>query len=171
MTPEPAGALYLVSTPIGNLELDLLGTWLNRFQTFSTVRASYGDNLAGRYGYSRLTASLSGALTSGAFENGIRLTYRSSTTLQGDYYDTSWSAEGCGARNLAGGDCRMGAYVRTDYSFSYTGIKNLTLSAHIRNLFNRPMALDRRFMDENVTPSVEDVQGRSVRLAVTYRFF
>lgn len=163
------GAKTRVGTPVGELEVELLGTWLNRFQTYYVGKGGYGDNMAGRYGYSRLSANLSGALSTGAFLNGLKLNYRSGTKLQGDYYDSSWSAQGCAAQGFPASECRLTAYLRTDYFFSYSGIPNLTLSAYISNLFNRPMALDRRVVD--VTPSVEDVQGRSLSIAVSYKFF
>jgi iron complex outermembrane receptor protein len=163
------GAKTRVATPVGELDLNLLGTWLNRFQTYYAERG-YGDNMAGRYGYSRLSANLSGALTTGAFVNGLRLAYYSGTKLQGDYYDTNWSKEGCAEQGIAARDCRVGAYVRTDYFFSYSGIQGLTINAHVRNVFNRAMALDRRAAFDAVTPPPEDAQRRSLAVSVTYRF-
>ncbi|MEO6280560.1 TonB-dependent receptor domain-containing protein [Roseateles sp.] len=164
------GAKTNVYTPVGDLELNVMGTLLNRFQAYSTVRGSYGDNLAGRYGYSRVSASVSGALTTGAFLNGLKLSYRSGTSLQGDYYDSNWNEQGCAAQQLSSGDCRRPAYVRTDYFFTYSGVRNLTLSAYISNLFNRPIPLDRKAID--VTPSsAEDVQRRSLHISVNYKFF
>jgi iron complex outermembrane recepter protein len=164
------GAKTRVGTPVGELELNLLGTWLNRFQTYYADRG-YGDNMAGRYGYSRLSANLSGALTTGAFVNGVKLVYYSGTKLQGDYADTAWSEQGCAEQQIAARDCRVGAYVRTDYFFSYSGIRNLTISAHVRNVFNRGMALDRRALwDNSVTPPPEDAQRRSLAVSATYRF-
>ncbi|MDR7297440.1 iron complex outermembrane receptor protein [Pelomonas aquatica] len=163
------GVKTSVDTPVGDLELNLMGTWLNRFQAYSTARGGYGDNLAGRYGYSRVSASFSGALTTGAVLNGLKLSYRSGTSLQGDYYDSGWDAQGCAARQLSSGACRLPAYVRTDYFFSYSGVRNLTLSAYVSNVFNRAMAVDRRAID--VTPSVEDAQRRSLHVSVNYKFF
>ena len=167
------GAKTRFGTRIGSLELNLLGTWLHRFQSYNTVKGGYGDNMAGRYGFSRWSTNLSAALTTGAFLNGLKLTYHSGTALQGDYYDTLWSTQGCVDNfRLAASECRVGAYVRTDYFFAYSGIRNLTLSAYISNLFNRPTPLDRKAMyyTGNSTPAVEDVQRRTLRLGLGYKF-
>lgn len=168
------GAKTRFGTPVGSLELNLLGTWLNRFQIHSAATGGYGDNLAGQYGYSRWSANLSAALTTGAFVNGVKLSYRSSTKLQDNSSDTVWSTQGC-ANNfgLAASECRVGSYVRTDYFVAYSGIRNVTLGAYVSNLFNRTTPFDRKafYYAGEQTPAVEDVQGRTLRLALDYKFF
>jgi iron complex outermembrane receptor protein len=162
------GARTRMTTRAGSLELSVLGTWLNSFQTYSEARGGYGDNLAGRYGYSRWNATFTGALSTGPFLNGVKLTYRSGTTLQGDYYDTDWSPEGCAAGGLSARECRVAASITTDYFFSYSGVKNLTLSAYVGNVFNRRAPLDRRAID--TTPPAQDVMGRTLHVSVNYKF-
>ncbi|WP_181179448.1 TonB-dependent receptor domain-containing protein [Methylibium rhizosphaerae] len=168
------GAKTRFGTPVGSLELNLLGTWLNRFQRYSTATGGYGDNLAGHYGYSRWSANLSAALTTGAFVNGVKLTYRSSTKLQDDSSDAVWSTQGCADNfGLAASQCRVGSYVRTDYFVAYSGIRNVTLGAYVSNLFNRTTPFDRKafYYAGEQTPAVEDVKGRTLRLALDYKFF
>jgi iron complex outermembrane receptor protein len=162
-----------VGTRAGMLDLGLMGTHLNRFLSYSPVLGGYGDNLAGRYGFPRWSATASAALTSGAFLNGLQLTYSSGMSLQGDYYDTQWNPQGCAANlNLSPDQCRVAAYVRTDYFFSYTGFRNLTLSAHVSNLFNRLPPLDRRALDAGgyKTPQLEEAQRRTLQISLDYRF-
>ena len=168
------GAKTRFGTPAGSLELNLLGTWLNRFQVHRAATGGYGDNLAGQYGYSRWSANLSAALTTGAFLNGLKLTYRSGTKLQDDSSDAVWSTQGCADNfGLAASQCRVGSYVRTDYFFAYSGIRNVTLGAYVSNLFNRATPFDRKafYYASDLTPPVEDVQGRTLRLALDYKFF
>jgi iron complex outermembrane receptor protein len=167
------GAKTRIGTPVGSLELSLLGTWLHRFQLYTSA-AGYGENLAGQYGYSRWSANLGAALTTGAFLNGLKLTYRSGTRLQDDSSDAVWSTQGCADNfNLPAAECRVGSYVRTDYFFAYTGVRNVTVSAYVSNLFNRATPFDRKafYFAGDQTPAVEDVQGRTLRLALDYKFF
>jgi iron complex outermembrane receptor protein len=167
------GAKTRFGTPVGSLELNLLGTWLHRFQAYTSV-AGYGDNLAGQYGFSRWSANLSAALTTGPFVNGLKLTYRSGTKLQDDASDAVWTTQGCADNfNLSANECRVGSYVRTDYFVAYSGIRNVTLGAYVTNLFNRATPFDRKafYFAGEMTPPVEDVQGRTLRLALDYKFF
>lgn len=167
------GAKTRLGTPMGSLELNLLATWLHRFQRYTSA-AGYGDNLAGQYGFSRWSANLSAALTTGAFVNGLKLTYRSGTRLQDDASDAVWTPQGCADNfNLSAAECRVGSYVRTDYFVSYSGIRNVTLGAYVTNLFNRATPFDRKafYYAGDLTPPVEDVQGRTLRLALDYKFF
>ncbi|MGM9489300.1 TonB-dependent receptor plug domain-containing protein [Ideonella sp. YS5] len=160
------------ATPLGGVELGLLGTYLISY------RPSYGDgsfspNLAGYYGNSRWKANLTTSLTSGEVVNGIRLNYRSGTSLQAYPDDTAWNAAGCVANfGLDARDCRVRASVTTDYFVTYSGIRNVTASAYVGNLFNQRPAFDRRAVYDNsdVLPALDDVMGRSLRLALNYKF-
>lgn len=160
---------------IGKLDLGFLATYLKSYYSYSTVINAYGNNLAGTYGYPRLTASLTAALTTGPFVNGIRIKHSSSTKLETDYFDDNWSVAGCAAKGISQADCRVGTTSRLDYFFSYTGVKNLTISAYVRNLLNQFPAFDQRALSDiggNVIPQeAEDAQRRTLKLSVEYKFF
>jgi len=157
----------------GQLETSVNATLLDKLQTYSIVNGRYGDNLAGRYGFSRLSATLSEALTTGAFVNGLKLTYYSGTSLQTDSTDTAWSPDNCAnTYQISRGDCRVGDLVVTDYFFSYDGIRNLTLGAYVGNLFGVLPPFDRRAMEEGgrSVPQLGEVTRRTLQLSMNYKF-
>ena len=159
-------------TPAGNLDLSLLGTYLVSYRP-SYSQGGSSSNLAGYYDHPRWTANLSAALTTGDVVNGVRLNYRSGTSLQAYPEDTAWNASGCVANfGLAAGDCRVRASLTTDYFVSYTGIRNVTASAYVGNLFNQHPSFDRRavYVGGDKLPTLEDVMGRSLRVALNYKF-
>ena len=163
------------SLPFGRLDVNGNGTYLLDLRNYAATRngGSWGDNLAGRYGYSKFTANLLGALTTGAFTNSMRLVYFSPQKLQGDYFDDEYTKEGCAANDWGPGVCRVGSEVRWDYNLSYNGIKNLTLSLNVRNLFDQRPPLDLKAFNSagGVIPqNLDDVAGRRVRVTAEYRF-
>jgi iron complex outermembrane receptor protein len=171
------GLASRLTVPVGRLDLNGNATYLLDLRNFAPTRngGSWGDNLAGRYGYSKFTANLLAALTTGAYTNSLRAVYFSPQKLQGDYFDEEYTREGCEANEWGPGVCRVGSEVRWDYNFSYSGIKNLTLSVNIRNLFDQRPPLDLKAFNRDgggiIPPSLDDVAGRRIRLTAEYRFF
>jgi iron complex outermembrane receptor protein len=159
----------------GKLDLQLLGTYLHSFYSYSTLKNDYGDNLAGRYSYPKLSTTLSAALTTGNFVNGVKATYYSGYSLQGDYYDTDWSTQGCADNGLTADQCRVGSYSRLDYFFTYSGIKNMTFNVYLRNVFNRYPPFDYKQLFLNgggvIPQQVEDAQRRTLKLSMNYKFW
>lgn len=170
-----AGARFKPS--FGRIDLTASATYLHDLYFFSPTLngGSYGDNLAGRYGAPKVAATFGVNLITGGFNNGIRAVYQSSTSLNGDYYDTQYTLEGCQARKWSADECGIKAYTRFDYNFSYTGFKNLTLSAFVRNITGKRPPIDLKGFNKDgggiIPQSAEDVQGRSIRLAMEYKFF
>lgn len=166
------GVQARVPLGVGKLDVELLVTYLNSYYAYSTLKNDYGDNLAGRYGYSRLGATL----TTGAFVNGFKVTHYSGTALQVDYYDTDWTPQGCADKHgLPADQCRIADYSRLDYFFTYAGIKDLTVNAYVRNLLNRYPPFDYRQLYLTggmvIPQQPEDAQRRTLKLAVTYKFW
>ena len=161
-------------TPFGRVNLDANLTYLLDLRYYSTTLGGYGDNLAGRYGAPKVVANTTLALDSGNFSNALRASYNSKTQLRGDFFDESYTAEGCADRGWNDSECRVGSYVRWDYTMAYRGLKGWTLTAFMRNIFNhRPPADLRSFSNGGggvIPQSYEDVQGRSLRLTAEYRF-
>jgi iron complex outermembrane receptor protein len=163
-----------VDTRYGRLDLLANATYLLQLKNFSATRNDYGDNLAGRYGYSKLVADVSAALQTGDFNNSLRLVYNSKTSLNTDYYDEAYTGAGCADLGWSSDECRVRAFARLDYNLRYTGIKNLTLSLYLRNVTNRRPPLDLRALNSDgggiIPQSYADVQGRMLRLTVEYKF-
>lgn len=165
------------TVPVGRLDINGNATYLLDLRNFAPTRngGSWGDNLAGRYGYSKLTANLMAALTTGPFTNSLRAVFFSHQKLQGDYFDEEYTREGCEANDWGPGVCRVDSEVRWDYNFAYSGIKNLTLSVNIRNLFDQRPPLDLKAVNRDgggiIPQNLDDVAGRRIRLTAEYRFF
>jgi iron complex outermembrane receptor protein len=160
------------ATPVGSVDLGLLGTYLINYRP-SYSDGGYSPNLAGYYGHPRWQANLTAALNSGDLVNGVRLNYQSSTSLKAYPDDTAWTPQGCVANfGLAASDCRVRASLTTDYFVSYTGIRNVTASAYVSNLFNQRPSFDRRAVYDggDALPTLDDVTGRSLRVALNYKF-
>ena len=170
------GAAARVNSRLGRWDLSLNATRLLDFKTYFADRdgGSYGDNLAGRYGYSKTVANFTAALQTGNLNNSLRFVWNSPTQLNGDYFDEQYTQAGCADRDWAPNECRIASYVRADYNVSYTGIKNLTLSAHVGNIFDRRPPIDYRAIDESgggvIPQDSNDVTGRTVRLTLVYKF-
>lgn len=168
------GAAARVPTRFGRVDVTGNATFLRELKNFSSTLNNYGDNLAGRYGSPKTVANLDATLTSGAWTNGLRLTYNSPTALQTDFFDETYNPQGCADQGYGPAECRVASYVRWDYHMSYTGIRNVTISAFVRNLFDHRPPLDLRAFGNlggGVVPqNIEDVQGRSLRVTLEYKF-
>ncbi len=170
------GGAARVDTGIGRMDVSLNATRLLELRQYYSERdgGSYGDNLAGQYDYSKTKVNLITALQTGNWNNSLRFVWNSPTTLKQEYYDDQYDDAACEERGWKAGECRIASYIRTDYNLSYTGIKNLTLSAHVTNLLNRRPPLNLRALDSDgggvIPQNSADVFGRVVRLAMEYKF-
>ncbi len=169
------GSAVRLKTAYGKLDLGLSATYLIELRSFSETLGTFGDNLAGRYGAPKVVANLSASLQKGKFTNGVRWVYQSATSLNSDFFDTIYTNAGCATKRWTNEECGVGHYFRLDYNFSYTGFKNTTISAFVRNVTNRRPAIDLRNLDRNgggvIPQDSEDVLGRSLRLTAEYKFF
>lgn len=162
--------------PVGRLRYELDGVYLIRYQEYSADLGRYGDNLVGRYGFSRWSVNNTFGLDHGDFHHSLRYVWNSGYSLQRDYNDTQWSTAACAAnQGLDASECRVGNFERWDYQITYTGIKNLEVGLHIRNLFARRPPTDYKDFLRNgggiIPQDREDVMGRVFKLALQYRFF
>jgi iron complex outermembrane receptor protein len=161
-----------IPTPIGAASVDVDATYLVAFRQWSTTRSGYGDNLAGRYGMPRWNMNLTGGLQAGDWRHTLRFAWASGTSLQGDFDDTTWSAQGCADNGIEPKDCKLGEYSRWDYGLSYSGIRNAVLGLYLSNLFNERPPVDLRAFGFGgiIPPDSEDVQGRMLKLSLQYKF-
>lgn len=163
------------ATPAGPLDVQLNGTYLLTFGYWYALRGGYGDNLVGRVGVPRVRGDISATMAAGPFTNALTWHYRSGTTMNGDYFDTDFSPENCPqTTGWTADQCRVGSTHYFDYFVAYTGVKNLTVSANVRNLFNRRPPVDLRGILVGggglIPQNVSDVMGRMLRVTVEYRF-
>ena len=161
-------------TPAGMLDLQFTGNYLLSNYFWYAARDGYGDNLVGHAGYPRLRADISGTLTTGPFTQALTWRYAAGTTLQGDYFDTTYSPDNCPkATGWSPEQCRYGRTHWFDYYLAYK-LANLTVSANVHNLFNRRPPVSLRSIAVGggglIPQDVSDVMGRMLRVAVEYRF-
>lgn len=161
-------------TPVGPLTLQLQASFLDRYQRWSPVLSSYGDNLAGRYGYPRWRGYLVGALETGPVANALRLNYTGKTTLQGDWFDSSWNEQGCAEQGIPAHDCQVKSFLTLDWAVTWTLVKGLVLGVNVRNVFDARPPRDWRALGESgsgvIPQSLLEAYGRTVRLSLAYKF-
>lgn len=156
-------------TPLGALNLKLDAVYQVDYRFWSPVRNGWGDNLAGRSGFPRWKLSHSMGLAWGAFHHTFSGTTTSGTLLQGDFFDTTYSPEGCAANGYTEAECRVAGYTRWDYALEYKPTKQVKLSAQVYNVFNlrAPIGVASwRNGGGILPPTSEDAKGRMLRLGV-----
>ena len=67
---------------------------------------------------------------------------------------------------------RVGSYELFDLQGQYVGVKNLTLTAGVRNLFNRipPTSVQEDYFQVGFDPTYADVKGRTLYVRAGYKF-
>lgn len=163
-----------INTSIGRVDINGNATYLLDFANFAPTKNSYGNNLAGTYGTSKLVANMSVALQTGNFNNSLRTIFEKGTSLNTDYFDNDYTIAGCKKKGWTDGECRIADYNRLDYNLTWTGIKDLTLSMYIRNLTDKRPPLNLRSFNATgggvIPQSREDVMRRMVRFTAEYKF-
>lgn len=157
----------------GATEWGLDASYLSRFRNWSGTRSAWGDNLAGRVGHPRLRGTASVTFKPGAWSHTVSAVGTAATSAQGDFFDTAYSPAGCVAAGFSPGDCRTGGTVRWDYALAWRGADQLTLAAHVRNVFRKriPFAMAPWLNGGGIFPPVdEDAKGRMLRLTLEWRW-
>lgn len=124
----------------------------------------YTQNYVGWRGAPRLSAVGKLGWSVGPWRANARINHYSGTQLAWGELDSLNTVEGCADRGVEAGDCRIRATTSTDLSLSFSGIRNLTLSAHLFNAFNQQAPVQRR------PGSSLPLWGRVGRLALEYQF-
>ncbi|MBV8633291.1 MAG: TonB-dependent receptor [Burkholderiaceae bacterium] len=157
-------------TSIGRLSATMDMTYLIGY--YDSSISDIHDNLAGQYGYSHLNGNITVSLDRENFLNSLRLNYTGGYWLRLGDSDTTWNIAGCAASNFSVDQCRVKAAKTVDYYFAYIGIKNLTVSANVLNLFAAKAPADlRAFGVGGIIPTAtQDAEGRMLRLAIDYKF-
>jgi len=153
-------------------KLSILGRSTYNISYYDTSVSTLQDNLVGQYGMPKWVAYLQTAWILPTMTNGLRFNWTSSYALQDGQSDSTWSIAGCAAAKVTAAECRVGRAQTLDYFFSYTGFKNLTLSANVRNVFFQRAPADlRSFGVGGIIPTnLQDAQGRMLQLRAEYTF-
>jgi iron complex outermembrane receptor protein len=67
-------------------------------------------------------------------------------------------------------DCNVDEWLTFGMAYSYTGFKNWTLSANVRNIFDTKAPYDPRYPNEGFNTSLHNGMGRYFRLTASYKF-
>jgi iron complex outermembrane receptor protein len=67
-------------------------------------------------------------------------------------------------------DCNVDEWLTFGAAYSYTGFKNWTLSANIKNLFDTKAPYDPRYPNEGFNGQLHNGMGRYFRLSASYKF-
>ena len=157
-------------TDFGRLSAAMDATYLIGY--YDSSISDIHDNLAGQYALPRLKGSLTLSFDMEHYLNSLRMNYTGGYWLQEGNQDTTWSVDGCAQNGFTPDQCHVKGSKTFDYYFAYTGIKNLTLSANILNLTAQRAPADlRAFGIGGIVPtSLQDAEGRMLRLAIDYKF-
>lgn len=162
--------------PLGmgwNLDSTLNSTYLIGYYDASIT--NYNENLAGQYGFPRVSANLTEGFGRGRFDNGFRINFVSSQLLQQGSVDSNWTLAGCASQNLTVVQCHVASNITTDYFLSYRPMPSLTITFNMLNIFASKAAQDQKAFGgtTGVIPpnsATQDVEGRFLKLGVTYKF-
>ncbi|MBK6853647.1 MAG: TonB-dependent receptor [Burkholderiales bacterium] len=158
-------------SPFGPIEWHLDASYLTRFRNWSDVRAGWGDNLAGRFGHPRLRGTTSITVKPGAWAHTLSAVGTSGTSLRGDFYDPTYTPEGCEGGGFTVNECRIASHLRWDYALTYSGLGDVTVSAHLRNVFRAryPIPMAAWLNGGGIFPPTdEDPKGRMLRVTLEW---
>jgi iron complex outermembrane receptor protein len=168
---EDLDVLYrLPKSILGNFTAHLTGTYTNMYE-FQTSKGSAWCQNVGQFGC--------GGLSLGSYSSGTNvMTFRWQHNLMLQWNNGPWAAtvaekyqsgyhDGTAVATSYYRD--ISSYSITNFTGSYSGIKNLTLSAGIQNLFAVKPPITNTQSTGLLTP-IDSIVGRAYMLSATYKF-
>ncbi|PRC93396.1 TonB-dependent receptor plug domain-containing protein [Solimicrobium silvestre] len=140
---------------------------------YDTSVSTANENLTGQYDMPQMVANFTLGWDYKGFSNSLRYNYTGGYDLQYGQNDTTWSLKGCATNGFSASQCRVASARTTDYALSYSGFKNLVLKMNLLNMFQQRAPADlRAFGVGGIIPSsLQDAEGRMLRLSVDYKFY
>ncbi len=163
----------------GNLELNALATWIIRYD-YQFEKGGPVYNGAGNFLLFE-TPKLRGNWGASYTESEFSVFFRYNFTGGWDYGDPSFN----NANNRSNptcylsatsttlaylGRCRVKSWTTVDIGGSYTGLKNWTFSAVLRNVEDKRAPYDPNQTTLGFNPSFHNPLGQNLNLSATYRF-
>ncbi|HEY2928577.1 TonB-dependent receptor [Piscinibacter sp.] len=145
------------ATPSGNWGLSMEGTYITSYR-YQRERGGAFIDAVGRYSDNapvfRWQHTLTGTWSQGPWGSTLAQRFKSSYTDQDPAF-------------------QVGAYAVWDLSVSWTGIKNLTVTAGINNLFDidPPKSVQNTTFQRGYDPRFSDPLGRTYMFRAAYKFF
>jgi iron complex outermembrane receptor protein len=154
-------------TALGNVSLRAAGTYYTAQRTRSTATSPWAE-------FNRTYAAPAWRSVLAATAEKGPWTYQILNRGTGAFYDTTQPQQNFGLLP-AGGLRRVGSHDETDVTVTYSGIKNLTLSAAVKNLFDRmppfsaTNATNNNFSQQGFA-ELYTSRGRYFQLTARYQF-
>ena len=158
-----------------SFENELNATYLLSFHDASI--AAFSENLAGQYAFPRLVANWTVGMGSPTWDTGLRVNFTSSMLLMDGSDDTNWTPAGCAAQGYTPHECHVGSNTTVDYFLLYTPNQRLSVSFNVINIAASKAPMDLKgFIGSGSgvippTSAIQDVEGRMIKLGVSYKFF
>ena len=152
-----SGTLRLPATSVGKFAVSMDGTYVTGFEYQREAGGAF-INALGRYSDNAPVFRWQHVLT-------VNWSYGSWGAIVAERFKSGYLDQD--------GVSQVGAYDVYDASLAWTGIKNLTLSAGIRNLFDRdpPKSVQNTTFQRGYDPRFADALGRTFLLRASYKFF
>jgi iron complex outermembrane receptor protein len=83
---------------------------------------------------------------------------------------TAYSLGGLPNYTVTNGDCNVDEWLTFGAAYSYTGFKNWTLSANVKNIFDTKAPYDPRETTAGFNSQLHNAMGRYFRLTASYKF-
>lgn len=157
---------------LGPVELRADATYLALLRNWSATRNGWGDNLAGRGGNSRWRLSAGATLRAGVWAHSLQATSTTSTPLHGDFFDTTYTTEGCAAQGYSVRDCTIAGHTRWDYALRFGPWQQFSFGLNIQNVLGTrtPVGVAGWLNGGGILPpTADDPRGRVMRLSVEWR--
>ena len=156
------------------LETAVNGTYTLSYHDASL--ADFSENLAGQYIFPKLVANWTVGFLHGAWDTGARLNYTGGYLLQTGSADTAWTAAGCLQAGLTVDQCHVRSNTTVDYFLAYSPTERLSIRFNMLNIAATKAPPDIKAFGgtAGVIPpqsALQDVEGRIIKLGVSYRFF
>jgi iron complex outermembrane receptor protein len=162
----------------------LTRTWLLDANLNGTYNLSYHDssitnfseNLSGQYFFPKLVANATLGIVHAAWDTGFRLNYTGGYALQEGSVDTEWTLAGCAQQGFTTLQCHVASNVTVDYFLTYQPKDNLTVTFNMLNIAATKAPADLKGFGGAAgvippTTAIQDVEGRVLKLGITYKIF
>ncbi len=150
----------LARTSVGEFGFGFDGTYIAKDVSKLDIPGSEWESIAGSY-------SIFGPIVQLKYRSEVNWTRSGWRAALAYNWQSSYKEAVTGTVNRD-----VGQYETWDLSASYTGIKNLTIRAGIRNLLDRdpPYSAQNQYFQVGYDPTYADVRGRTYTLSATYQF-
>jgi iron complex outermembrane receptor protein len=162
-------AFRSAQTNVGKFVFDLRGTYTNKYDQQTMPNAPWTSNV-GQFGGVTLGTYSNNPLLTFRWKHNAMLTwnYGDWSTVVSENYQSGYHDQNTAVTSQYYGD--ISSYSVTNLTTTYTGIKNVVLSAGISNLFNAAPP-ETNSQATGILLDYASAVGRAYIVTITYKFF